>query len=124
MSKIIQALGADDETPWTGGAAVAGLSAHNAQLMAQAATQVESAVQEIQGLQSNLNSSHDTMMAGWQGPAASTFTSAFTAFNNDFNKVIQALDNLGVKLRQSGANYTTIEEANRTSSSKILGALS
>lgn len=102
---------------------MAGVSAHDAQLMAQAATQVDSAVGEIRGLQSQLASAHESMMGGWQGPAASTFTSAFTAFNTDFQKVIVALDNLGSKLRQSGANYTTIEEANKSSSSKILGAL-
>jgi WXG100 family type VII secretion target len=102
---------------------VAGVSAHDSQLMAQAAAQVSSAVGEIQGLQSNLNGAHDSMMAGWQGPAASTFTSAFTEFNTDFGKVIQALNNLGEKLRASGVNYSTIEDANRSSASKIISAL-
>jgi WXG100 family type VII secretion target len=103
---------------------VAGLSAHDSAMMAQAARQVDAAVAAIRGLQSQLASSHDTMMAGWQGTAASTFTSAFTAFNSDFNKVLVALNNLGEKLQQSGANYTTIEEANKASASKILNALS
>jgi WXG100 family type VII secretion target len=102
---------------------VAGVSAHDAQLMAQAATQVDSAVSEIRSLQSQLASAHETMQGGWKGAASSTFTSAFNEFNVDFNKVIVALDNLGAKLRQSGTNYTTIENANQSSANKILGAL-
>jgi WXG100 family type VII secretion target len=103
---------------------VAGVSTHDAQAMAVAANQVSSAVSEIRGLQSQLAAAHDSMMGGWKGPAASTFTSAFTEFNADFQKVIVALDNLGQKLQQSGRNYTTIEEANKSGASKILGALS
>jgi WXG100 family type VII secretion target len=103
---------------------VAGVSAHDSAMMAQAATQVDSAVSAIRGLQSQLASAHDSLTGSWQGPAAQTFTSAFTAFNSDFNKVIVALDNLGQKLKQSGANYTTIEDANKASGSKILNALS
>jgi WXG100 family type VII secretion target len=100
-----------------------GVSAHDAQLMAQAATQVSSAVSEIQGLQSNLASAHDSMMGGWKGPAASTFTGAFAEFNTDFTKVINALNNLGEKLRQSGVNYATTEQANQSSANKIVSAL-
>jgi WXG100 family type VII secretion target len=102
---------------------VAGVSQHDAQLMAQAATQVESAVGQIRGLQSNLASAHDSLVGGWRGAAASTFTNAYNQFNVDFNKVIVALDNLGNKLRQSGVNYTTVETANQSSANKIASAL-
>jgi WXG100 family type VII secretion target len=98
---------------------VAGVSAHDSQLMARAATQVDSAVSQIKGLQSNLAGAHESMMGGWRGAAASTYNE----FNLDFNKVIQALDNLGAKLRQSGANYSTIETANQSSANKIVSAL-
>lgn len=102
---------------------MAGVSAHSSQLMAQAATQVESAVGQIRGLQSNLAGAHESMMGGWKGEAASTFTMAFNEFNVDFQKVIQALDNLGNKLRQSGVNYATVETANHSSANKIVSAL-
>jgi ESAT-6 family protein len=102
---------------------VAGVSAHDSQLMARAATQVDSAVSQIKGLQSNLAGAHESMMGGWRGAAASTFNNAYNEFNVDFNKVIQALDNLGAKLRQSGANYSTIETANQSSANKIVSAL-
>jgi WXG100 family type VII secretion target len=99
------------------------VSAHDAHLMAQAASQVDSAVSEIRGLQSQLAGAHESMQGGWKGPASSTFTSAFNEFNVDFNKVIAALDNLGAKLRQSGVNYNTIETANQASANKIVNAL-
>jgi WXG100 family type VII secretion target len=102
---------------------VAGLSQHDMQLMAQAATQVSTAVGEVRALQGRLNATHDSTMGGWKGPAASTFTSAFMEFNADFTKVIQALDNLGEKLRVSGVNYGTVEQANTSSASKIISAL-
>ena len=103
---------------------MAAVSAHDAHLMAQAANQVSSAVDQVRSLQSNLASSHDSMMGGWSGPAASTFTNAFTVFNGDFSKVIAALQNLGEKLQQAGVNYTTIEQANQSSANKITSALS
>ena len=102
---------------------MAAVSQHDAALMAQAASQVESAVGTIRGLQSNLASAHESMMGGWQGAAAQTFTGAFNQFNVDFQKVIQALDYLGEKLQQSGKNYTTVENANQSSANKISAAL-
>jgi WXG100 family type VII secretion target len=102
---------------------VAGESAFDRSLMAKAATQVDGAVGEIHGLQGRLAGSHDTMMGGWQGQAASAFTNAFAEFNGDFTKVITALNNLGDKLRASGVNYNTVEEANQSSANKIISAL-
>jgi len=98
---------------------VAGVSAHDSQLMAQAATQVSTAVGEVQGLQSRLAAAHDSMSAGWQGQASTAFSNAYLEFNTDFTKVIAALNNLGDKLRASGANYATVEQANTSSANKI-----
>jgi WXG100 family type VII secretion target len=102
---------------------VAGESAFDRALMAQAATQVGAAVGEIQGLQSRLAGSHDTMMGGWMGQAATAFTNAYLEFNVDFTKVIRALDNLGEKLRAAGVNYNTTEEANQSSANRIASVL-
>jgi WXG100 family type VII secretion target len=102
---------------------MAGVTAHDAQLMAQAANQVNSAVDQIRSQQNSLASSHETMMGQWQGPAASTFTNAFTVFNGDFTKVITALQNLSDKLRQASVNYTAVEQANQSSANKITAAL-
>jgi WXG100 family type VII secretion target len=102
---------------------VAGLTAHDSQLMAQAATQVSAAVGQIRALQGRLDATHETAVGGWKGTAATTFTSAFTEFNADFSKVIAALDNLGEKLRVSGTNYATVEQTNTSSANKVISAL-
>jgi WXG100 family type VII secretion target len=102
---------------------VAGESAFDRAQMAQAATQVSTAVGEIQGLQSRLAGSHDSTTAGWQGQAATAFTNAYVEFNGDFTKVIQALNNLGDKLRVAGVNYNATEEANQASANKISSIL-
>lgn len=102
---------------------MAGESAFDRALMAQAATQVSTAAGEIQGLQSRLAGAHDSTVGGWTGQAATAFSNAYMEFNADFTKVIGALNNLGDKLRASGVNYNTVEEANQTSSSKIISAL-
>jgi WXG100 family type VII secretion target len=98
---------------------VAGVSAHDSQLMAQAATQVSTAVSEIQGLQGRLAAAHDSTSAGWQGEASTAFSNAYLEFNTDFSRVIAALNNLGDKLRASGANYATVEQANASAANKI-----
>jgi WXG100 family type VII secretion target len=102
---------------------VAGESAFDRALMAQAATQVSTAVGDIQGIQSRLAGAHDSTVSGWQGPAATAFSNAYAEFNADFAKVIQALNNLGDKLRASGVNYNATEEANQSSANKVITAL-
>jgi WXG100 family type VII secretion target len=102
---------------------VAGESAFDRALMAQAATQVSTAVGQIQGLQGRLAGAHDNTLTGWQGSAAAAFSNAYTEFNADFTKVINALNNLGDKLRASGVNYNATEEANQASANKIINAL-
>jgi hypothetical protein len=37
--------------------------------------------------------------------------------------VLNALNNLGEKLKAAGVNYTVVEEANQTSANKISGIL-
>jgi WXG100 family type VII secretion target len=102
---------------------VAGLTAHDSQLMAQAATQVSTAVSEVQGIQARLAAAHDSTTGGWQGQASMAFTNAYMEFNADFTRVIAALNNLGDKLRASGINYATVEQANTSSANKIIRAL-
>src|ERR1700684_4275711 len=63
-------------------------SAFNRSAMAQAAVQVEDAVGQIRGQQSQLAGQHGDLMAGWQGEAATAFTSAYESFNSDFSQVL------------------------------------
>lgn len=102
---------------------MAGETTFDRSSMATAATQVENTVAQIRALQSRLNGAHSDMMSGWAGESASAFTAAFTEFNADFTKVIQALDVMHSKLISSRVNYNATEEANTTSASRITTAL-
>ena len=62
-------------------------SAVNRAAMATAAKQVEDAVTQVRGQQSQLAGFHGDMMGGWQGDAANAFTAAYEAFNADFTQV-------------------------------------
>jgi WXG100 family type VII secretion target len=66
--------------------------------MAQAAGQVEDAVSQIREQQSRLASQHSDLMAGWQGPAATAFTSAYEPFNRDFSQLLAAWQGIPEKL--------------------------
>jgi WXG100 family type VII secretion target len=87
--------------------------------MATAARQVEDAVTQIRGQQSQLGGFHATMMGGWKGEAASAFTAAYEAFNTDFTAVISALDEFYPKLTTSRARYEANEQALSASANKV-----
>src|SRR5581483_8297577 len=61
---------------YEGGAAVAGESAVDRAAMATAATQVQDAVDNIHGMQSQLAGYHSSLMGSWQGEASNAFTMA------------------------------------------------
>jgi WXG100 family type VII secretion target len=103
---------------------VAGESAFDRAQMATAANQTQQAVDQIRGIQSTMNGQQEALQAGWKGEASTAFTNAFATFNNDFTKVLQALQNLEEKLRASQVNYTATEQANTQAASRITQALS
>jgi WXG100 family type VII secretion target len=102
---------------------MAGESAVNRQAMATAARQVESAVGNIRGLQSNMNSYASQLQGGWQGQAASAFSNAYEQFSADFAKVLTALESIHEKLTGTQSTYTTTEESNKSTVNKLQGLL-
>jgi WXG100 family type VII secretion target len=102
---------------------VATESAVNRAQMATAATQIETAVGEIRGLQMQLNGFHTDTMAGWQGEAATAFTAAYESFSADFTKVLNALEGMHEKLAGTRANYQTTEDSNTATVNRLGGLL-
>jgi WXG100 family type VII secretion target len=98
-------------------------SAVNRSAMATAAQQVEDAVSQIRGLQSQLAGYHGDMMGGWQGQAASAFTSAYEAFNSDFTQVINALQEFYPKLTTTRSRYEANEETLTSTSNRVAGMI-
>lgn len=91
--------------------------------MATAAKQVEDAVTQVRAQQSQLAGFHGDMMGGWKGQAASAFTSAYEAFNADFTKVINALQEFHPKLTTSRARYEANEQALSHASNQVAGLI-
>lgn len=91
--------------------------------MATAAQQVESAVGTIRGLQSRLGGFHGDLMSGWQGEAASTFSSAYERFNSDFTTVITALEGIHEKLVGTRSRFDAAEQQQAQASTRIGQAL-
>jgi WXG100 family type VII secretion target len=102
---------------------VAGETAVNRAQMATAAVQVEDAVGQIRGLQSQLNAYHGELMGGWVGEAASAFTNAYESFSADFSKVINALEGMHEKLVGTRATYQATEESNTAAVNRVGGLL-
>jgi ESAT-6 family protein len=98
-------------------------SAVNRAAMGQAAVQVEDAVHQIRGQQSKLAGQHSDLMAGWQGTAASAFTSAYEAFNSDFSQVLTALQGIHEKLGTTRLRYESTEQTQTAAANKVRGLL-
>jgi WXG100 family type VII secretion target len=87
--------------------------------MATAAKQVEDAVTQVRGQQSQLAAFHGDMMAGWQGQAATAFTAAYEAFNADCTQVINALQEFHPKLATTRSRYEANEQTLTSSANRV-----
>jgi WXG100 family type VII secretion target len=94
-------------------------SAVNRASMATAAKQVEDAVAQVRGQQSQLTGYHADLMNGWQGDAANAFTSAYEAFNADFTAVINALQEFYPKLTTTRSRYEANEQTLTSASNRV-----
>ena len=81
--------------------------------MAQGANKVDDASTQIQGHISNLRSEVETMMGGWRGEAASTFVQVHDAFEQQANKINNALRQMHTALLSTHQTYGT-QESNQT----------
>ena len=102
---------------------MAGESAVDRAAMAQAAVQVEDALGQIRSQQSTLAGYHSTLMGGWVGDAANAFTNAYTAFNEDFSKVINALNGIHENLIGTRARYEANEQAQTAVANRVAGQI-
>ena len=79
--------------------------------MAQAARQVDEAVQKTRALQAQLESHKSSMMTGWVEDSAALFERVFSTFSTELTNVITAWNDLGEKLAGSHARYTADQQA-------------
>jgi WXG100 family type VII secretion target len=101
----------------------AGESAVDRAAMAQAANQVDAAVQTIRGLQSSMNGYNSALAGGWTGQAATAFGTTYEMFGADFAKVLNALQTIHDKLVTTQHNYTATEDTNTSQVKRVAGLL-
>jgi WXG100 family type VII secretion target len=90
------------------------------QKAAQQVNQVSEEIgQELRSLMSNL----EPVAASWKGQAASAFQQLMARWQEDSNKLTQALQGISEMLDSTNKNYTQIEESNTSSISTILQGL-
>jgi WXG100 family type VII secretion target len=91
--------------------------------MTTAYNQLQSAVDEVKAEQSRLTGYQSDLSSGWVGSASSAFTSAYTAFNADFTKVIQAMQTMQEKLVATEKRYAVNEAEQTASATRVQGLL-
>jgi WXG100 family type VII secretion target len=91
--------------------------------MAQGATRVDEAAQQIQGLITNLRSEVETMMGGWRGEAASAFVQVHDAFEQQANRINSALRQMYEALIATHRTYGTQETTQTQSLSGLAGQI-
>jgi len=91
--------------------------------MAQAASRVEDAAQDLRQIQSAVGQEQSQLQGRWIGDAGSAFTKVFNEFNQELSKVLQTLDNLHEKLVHTKINYEASEQSQTESVNRIAGLL-
>ena len=83
--------------------------------MAQGAVKVDDAATQIQGHISNLRAEVETMLGGWRGQAAGAFVQVHDAFEQQANKINNALRQMHDALLSTHRTYGT-QESDQTQS--------
>lgn len=91
--------------------------------MAQAATQVEDAANDILAIQGRLNDQKAMMLSGWQGNASAAFNRVFVEFDNAFRKTQKELNGIHEKLVDNRIRYEANEDANQADIDRLNGLL-
>jgi WXG100 family type VII secretion target len=91
--------------------------------MAQGAAKVDDASNQIQGHINNLRSEVETMMGGWRGEAAGAFVQVHDAFEQQANKINNALRQMHEALLATHRTYGAREADQTQSLSGLAGQI-
>ena len=91
--------------------------------MQQGAVKVDDAASQIQGHIGNLRSEVETMMGGWRGEAAQSFVQVHEAFEQQANKINNALRQMHEALVATHRTYGTQETNQSQSLSGLAGQI-
>ena len=102
---------------------MAGAFGTQTDVMQKAAQAVAQTVQDINSEMRSLQGNLEPVASAWKGQAASAFQQLMERFNEDGQKLTQALDAIGEALGANTKNYSAVEEQQQSSISAILNGL-
>jgi WXG100 family type VII secretion target len=73
----------------------------------QAAQKIDHSASVIQGLQLRVQQHKDQLRSGWDSTAALKFDEVFTHFDEDFARILKALNQMHEKLVHTNIKYET-----------------
>ncbi|TNY31711.1 WXG100 family type VII secretion target [Thermomonospora catenispora] len=91
--------------------------------MAQAAQDIDASANVIKGLQTKLESAKTSLRAHWEGNASMAFEQVFVRFNEDFTRVLRALEGMHQSLVQTKITYDAKEEMSQQAVNKVQALL-
>lgn len=91
--------------------------------MDQAAQDIDASANVIKGLQTQLEGHKQQVRASWEGNASMAFEQVFNRFNEDFNKVLRALEGMHQSLVQTKITYESREEMSEQAVNKVQSLL-
>ncbi|MCW2886848.1 MAG: hypothetical protein QOE54_4199 [Streptosporangiaceae bacterium] len=89
---------------------MAGESAVDRHAMALAAQDIDGSANIIRGLQTQLEGHKAQVRSQWEGNASMAFETVFNRFNDDFQKVLNALDGMHQALVHTKITYEAKEQ--------------
>lgn len=85
----------------------------------QAAQKIDHSASIIQGLQLRVQSHKDQLRSGWDSTAALAFDDVFMHFNDDFARILKALNGMHEKLVHTNIKYESSVEEQRDAVNKV-----
>ncbi len=85
----------------------------------QAATKIDHSASVIQGLQLRIEGHKNELRSGWDSTAALAFDDVFLRFNEDFARILGALNQMHEKLVHTGIKYESSVQEQQDAVNKV-----
>lgn len=95
----------------------------NVEVMQKAASQIRQTSDEINSELRSLLGLIEPLASQWRGDASTAFHTLIDRWNQDANKLTQALTGIAEAMDSSTTNYSTSEESNRSQIASIMNGL-
>ena len=85
----------------------------------QAAQKIDHSASVIQGLQTQVQQHKEHLRSGWDSTAAVKFDEVFNHFNEDFARILKALNSMHEKLVHTNIKYETSVQEQHDAVNKV-----